>query len=66
MFCEQCRYYKASEMQHESNDICLNKKAKLERGGIRSESYITHARCASMLESHCENHKLFEPKLEVA
>ena len=64
MICKQCRYHQQAKTDSEQDDVCLHKQGTRE-AGIRTE-YTKHYTCGVMLESWCENHKLFEPRLEVA
>ena len=58
MMCSNCKWYKAYGT--ESSDQCLHKEAESRIGGIRTESFITHYLCETMLLNKCWDHKLFE------
>ena len=70
MMCKTCNWYmQATEGVFEGieqNDRCHNDKSGHHIVGIRSEPRIIFYTCETMLKSLCENHKLWQPRLEVA
>ena len=65
MKCSDCKFYAMRE--REMLDECLHKESLLSTsGGIRDEATKYHVSCYAMLRGVCSNHKLFEPRLEVA
>jgi hypothetical protein len=67
MICAECKWYKKSELQDESNDLCTHVKAKYATGkGIREPVVMGNYSCYSMLCGICKDHELWQPKLEVA
>ena len=66
MMCSQCKFYIRHESDLESNDKCSHPKSSHSTGGIRTNSEVIYFTCYAMLGGMCDDHKLWQPRLEVA